>query len=66
MLPFVFALYHLNYARWLPVHLNDLKSLSSTNPNIYTAFLEGDFIVTKTVGNVSSIPIDHAHEQIGW
>ena len=47
MLPFFFALDHLNYARWLPVHLNDLKSLSSTNPNIYTAFLEGNFVVTK-------------------
>ena len=35
MLPFCFTLDHLNYARWLSVHLKDLKSLSSTNPTIY-------------------------------
>ena len=63
MLSFFFALDHLNYARWLSVHLKDLKSLSSTNPTIYAAFLEGYFVVTKTLRNFSSIPINHAHEQ---
>ena len=63
MLPFSFALDHLNYARWLSAHLNHLKSLSSTNPTIYAAFLEGNFVVTKMLQNFSSIPIDHAQEQ---
>ena len=49
MLPFSFTLDHLNYARWLSVHLKDLKSLSSTNPTIYAAFLEGNVVVTKTL-----------------
>ena len=49
MLPFSFTLDHLNYVRWLSVHLKDLKSLSSTNPTIYAAFLEGNFVVTKTL-----------------
>ena len=63
MLPFSFALDHLNYARWLSVHLKYLKSLSSTNPTIYAAFLEGHFVVMKTLRNFSSIPINHAQEQ---
>ena len=63
MLPFFFALDHLNYARWLSVHLKDLKSLSLTNPTIYATFLEGNFVVPKTLQNFSFIPIDHAHEQ---
>ena len=63
MLPSFFALDHLNYAKWLSVHLKDLKSLSSTNPTIYEAFLEGNFVVTKTLRNFSSIPIDYAYEQ---
>ena len=63
MLPFSFALDHLNYARWLSVHLKDLNILSSTNPTIYAAFLEGNFVVTKTSRNLSSIPIDHVQEQ---
>ena len=67
MLPFCFVLDHLNYARsnyeLSSVLLKDLKSLSSTNPTIYISFLEGDFVVTKTFRNFSSIPIDHAHEK---
>ena len=63
MLPFSFAIDHLNYARWLSVHLKDLKPLSSTKATIYAAFLEEIFVVAKTLRNFSSIPIDHAHEQ---
>ena len=63
MLPFSFALDHLNYARRPSVHLKDSKSLSSTNPNISPAFLEGNFVVTKTLQNFSSVAIDQAHEQ---
>ena len=62
-LPFFFVLDHLNHARWLYVHLKDLKPLSSTNPTIYAAFLERNFVATKTLRNFSSIAIDHVHEQ---
>ena len=63
MLPFFFAIDHLNYARWLSLHQKDLRSLSSTNSTIYAAFLERNFVVTKTLENFSSIPIDHSHEK---
>lgn len=45
------------------MHLKDLKPLSSTNPTIYAAFLERNFVATKTLRNFSSIAIDHVHEQ---
>ena len=54
MLPLFFALDHLNYARWLSVHLKDLKSLSLTNPTIYIAFLEGNFVVIMHVNKTTS------------
>ena len=45
------------------MHLKDLESLSSTNSTICAAFLERNFVVTKTLRNFSFIPIDHGHEQ---
>ena len=45
------------------MRLKDLKSLSLTNPTTYAAFLKGNFLVTKTLRNFSSIPINQAHEQ---
>ena len=62
MVPFFFAIDHLNYARWLFVYQKYLKSLSLTNSTIYATFLE-KFCVTKTLWNFSSIPSDNAHEQ---
>ena len=58
-----FALDHGNYARWLPVHLHDMRTLYLTNPAIYKEFNERYFVVSKNVRKFSSIPIDHAHEQ---
>ena len=62
MVPFVFAIDHLNYAGWLFVYQKYLKSLSLTNSTIYANFLE-KFCIRKTLRNFSSIPSDHAHEQ---
>ena len=46
--PWMFALDHHNYARWLPVHLNEMCQLKIRNPNIYTEFLAGKFVVQKS------------------
>ena len=61
--PWLFALDHTNYSRWLPVHLQDMLSLQQTNPLIYDAFKSGCFVVSKSLRKFSSLPIDHAHEQ---
>ena len=34
MLPWFFAMNHSNYARWLPVHLRDMRSLDQMVPDV--------------------------------
>jgi hypothetical protein len=58
-----FALDHPNYARWIPVHLRDMMSLSSLHPSVEAEFQKGNFVVQKTHRSFSAIPIDQAHEQ---
>ena len=50
IVPWFFGLDNTNSARWLPIHLRDMCK-------------RGRFVVNKTSRNLSSIPIDHAHEQ---
>lgn len=53
-----------NYARWLPVHICDMLALKQNHPNIYSQFVAGNFVVSKSRRKFSSIAIDHAHEQL--
>lgn len=55
-----FALDHINYARWIPIHLRDMKSLPAS---IEEKFKEGNWVISKTDNKFSAIPIDQAHEQ---
>ena len=48
LLLFFFALNHTNYARWLPVHIRDMKFLDKENPSIAVEFRNGYFVVQKT------------------
>jgi len=61
--PWFFALDHTDYARWIPVHLRDMAELSKMQPDIYSKFDNGHFIVQKTKRIFSAIPIDQAHKQ---
>ena len=63
MLPWFFALNHTNYARWLPVHVRDMRELHKKAPQVEEAFKEGLFTVVKTRRRFSAIAIDQAHEQ---
>ena len=45
--------YHINYARWVPVHIRDMVNLRPT----------GNFIICKMRWVFSSMAIDQAHEQ---
>lgn len=58
-----FALDHINYARWIPIHVHDLVSLEECHPTIYAKFTEGNFVVKKSRRSLSAIAIDNAHEQ---
>ena len=63
IVPWMFALDHTNYARLLPVFINDLKLLQIKHPKIHKEFLEGRFTIRKTFNKFSNIGIDQAHEQ---
>jgi len=57
------AMDHTNYARRIPVHLQDMASLATTQPDIAREFQAGNFTIQKTCRKFSAIPIDQAHEQ---
>ena len=55
-----FALDHVNYARWTPIHIRDMKCLPDS---IRSEFDEqGHWVLSKT-GNPFTIAINQAHEQ---
>ena len=58
--PLIFALDHVNYSRWMPVHIRDMKCL----PNLTKDDFEKQchWVFSKT-NKFSAIPIDQAHEQ---
>jgi hypothetical protein len=39
------AMNHTNYARWIPVHLLDMASLATTQPEIAREFQAGNFTI---------------------
>ena len=63
IIPWMFALDHVHYSRWLPVFLQDLRELPTRHPRVYEEFCNGRFTVQKTGRKFSSIASDQAHEQ---
>ena len=61
--PCVFGLDHVNYSRWLLIHLRDMVSLESKNPSIYREFAKSNFTIRKSTRMFSNMAIDQAHEQ---
>ena len=60
--PWMFALDHINYVRWLPIHLRDMLLLKHKHPEICAAFQDGGFVVQPSNKPFSAISIDQAHE----
>jgi hypothetical protein len=63
LLPWMFALDHTNYSRWLSVRYRDMHALRLTNPDVFKNFKDGAFVVNKSTRAFSAIALDHAHEQ---
>ena len=59
LVPWFFALDHVNYARWVPIHIRDMKSLS---PEFREQFVHY-WALPKTSRKFSCMPLDQAHEQ---
>ncbi|XP_048003917.1 uncharacterized protein LOC125240114 [Leguminivora glycinivorella] len=64
ILPWFFSLDHVNYSRWLTIHLRDLVNLETTHPNLHKHFESGKFVARKTNKPFSGIALDQAHEQM--
>ena len=62
--PWMVALDHYNYARWLPVHINEMSQLQQNHPDVYEEFLKGIFSVQKSNRKFSRIAADQNHDQI--
>jgi hypothetical protein len=56
-----FALDHIKYARWVPIHLRDVRSLPGSIKKEFEQ--EQHWVLSKTKNKFSAIPIDQAHEQ---
>ena len=63
IVPWMFALDHTHYSRWLSVHVRDMTSLSVNRRNIHAEFRAGKFVVHKTQNKFSAMAIDQCHEQ---
>ena len=64
MLPW-FAIYdHTNYTRWGTIYLAGMKNLEETHPDIYTEFVNGNFVVKKTNHRFNQIFTDQALERV--
>ena len=66
ILTFSFALDHLNYVRWLSVHLKDLKSLSSTKPSYLCSLSWGKLCSDENVTKLLIHPFRHMNKTTSW
>ena len=64
IIPWMFALDHYHYARWMTVHVRDLLQLEKNCPAVHVQFLNGNFVTKKTNNNFSAMAYDRVHEQL--
>ena len=62
-MPWMFALDHTHYSRWLPVHIRDMTTLTEKHQDILAEFKSGNFVVHKTRNKFSAMALDQCHEQ---
>ena len=62
IVPWMFALDHTHYCRWLSVHIQDMVSLNEKNLAIFTESCAGNFSVNKTGNKFSAMALDQCHE----
>ena len=58
MILWFFALDHVHYVRWLPIHAKDLMSIDSQHPQIFEKFLQRHFIVLRSHNRFSRMALD--------
>ena len=63
IMPWMFALDHTHYSRWLSVHIRDMMTLADRHPAVLAEFMSGHFVVHKTSNQFSAMALDQCHEQ---
>ena len=63
LVPWLFALDHVHYARWLPVHIRDMVVLRTMHPSVHDEFQNGNFVVHRSTHIFSKMALDQSHEQ---
>ena len=63
IIPWMFALDHTHYSRWLSVHIRDMMILPEKHPLVLAEFKSGRFVVHKTSNKFSAMALDQCHEQ---
>lgn len=64
IVPWMFALDHFHYSRWMAVHVTDLLALENNSKDTYEEFLKGNFVTQKTNKRFSGMAHDQVHEQL--
>ena len=63
MVPWMFAIDHVHYARWLTVHSQDLFLLKERSIDVHEEFTKGHFKTNKTKHRFLALAHDQSHEQ---
>ena len=63
IIPWMFAMDHYHYARWLTVHVMDLNELPTDSLHTHTEFVNGNFVPQKSSHKFSALAHDQIHEQ---
>ena len=58
LVPWLFALDHVHYACWLPVHIQDMVALKTMHPSVYDEFQNGNFVVQRSTHTFSRMALD--------
>ena len=62
IIPWMFALDHYNYARWMSFHVKDMLALHDTCPAVHDEFVKGNFVTQKSQHKFSALALDQVHE----
>ena len=63
MAPYFFQHDRQNYARWLPIYLEDMTQLEQKNPGVYKQFMEGEHTISHSSQPFARVWTDMALEQ---
>ena len=61
MTPYFFANNNLNYARWIPIHLQEMMVLEEQHPDVASEYHKGNVVIHKPRRDFSAMAIDQAH-----